>query len=148
MESLRSDVLQRGVRDTPEAQAIRGFSAAPGLSASAPPGLRELGLPEGAALPPVGERVAWATRHSFLDGRGRDDRRAMSSPRTATEGCSRLRAHLALGTISMRCLHQASVARIAATTDRHLAYALHGFASKLRWHCHFMQKLEDQPAIE
>ena len=95
--------MQRGVRDIPEAPAIRGFSAAPGLSASAPPGLRELGLPAlGAALPPGGERVASATRDSFLDGRGRDDRRAMSGPRTATECCSRLRAHLALGTISMR----------------------------------------------
>jgi deoxyribodipyrimidine photo-lyase len=25
---------------------------------------------------------------------------------------------------------------------------LRGFASRLRWHCHFMQKLEDEPSIE
>jgi hypothetical protein len=29
-----------------------------------------------------------------------------------------------------------------------LAHALRGFAGRLRWHCHFMQKLEDEPSIE
>jgi deoxyribodipyrimidine photo-lyase len=48
----------------------------------------------------------------------------------------------------MRCVHQATEASIAATPDRGLAYGLRGFASRLRWHCHFMQKLEDEPAIE
>jgi deoxyribodipyrimidine photo-lyase len=32
--------------------------------------------------------------------------------------------------------------------DRAFAHALRGFAGRLRWHCHFMQKLEDEPAIE
>ncbi len=48
----------------------------------------------------------------------------------------------------MRCVHRATESCIAATTDRNLAYALRGFSSRLRWHCHFMQKLEDEPAIE
>jgi deoxyribodipyrimidine photo-lyase len=135
--------------DAPEATVVRGCSAATGLEVSALPTLRELGLPAlGAALPPGGERAAWATLDSFLGGRGRDYRRALSSPLTAAEACSRLSAHLAFGTISMRCVHQATEARIAATADRKLAYALRGFASRLRWHCHFMQKLEDEPAIE
>ncbi len=136
----------------PEAPSIAtacGVGAAAGLKSSALPGLRELGLPAlGAALPPAGERAAWATLESFLDGRGRDYRSAMSSPLSATEGCSRLSAHLAFGTISMRCVHQATEARIATTPDRNLAYALRGFASRLRWHCHFIQKLEDEPDIE
>ncbi len=34
------------------------------------------------------------------------------------------------------------------TADRAFAHALRGFAERLRWHCHFMQKLEDEPAIE
>jgi deoxyribodipyrimidine photo-lyase len=135
--------------NAPEAPGARGSIAAAGLRASALPTLRELGLPTfGAALPAGGERAAWATLDSFLDGRGRDYRRAMSSPLTAADGCSRLSAHLAFGTISMRCVHQATEARIAATPDRSLAYALRGFASRLRWHCHFMQKLEDEPEIE
>ena len=135
--------------NAPEAPPAHGFAAAPGLDTSAVPTLSELGLPTlGAPLPPGGERAAWATLDSFLDGRGRDYRHAMSSPLTAAEGCSRLSAHLAFGTVSMRCVHQATEARIAATPDRSLAYALRGFASRLRWHCHFMQKLEDEPAIE
>jgi deoxyribodipyrimidine photo-lyase len=135
--------------NAPEAAPAKGFRGATGLESCAVPTLRDLGLPAlDAALPSGGERAAWATLDSFLDGRGRDYRRAMSSPLTATDGCSRLSAHLAFGTISMRCVHQTTEARIAATTDRRLAYGLRGFASRLRWHCHFMQKLEDEPAIE
>jgi deoxyribodipyrimidine photo-lyase len=132
-----------------EAPPATGSKSAPALGPSAVPSLRDLGLPALAApLPPGGERAAWATLDSFLAGRGRDYRRAMSSPLSAAEGCSRLSAHLAFGTISMRCVHQAAEACITATPDRSLAYALRGFASRLRWHCHFMQKLEDEPAIE
>lgn len=135
--------------NAPEAPAAHGFKAAAGMEPSAVPTLRELDLPALVApLPPGGERAAWATLNGFLAGRGRDYRRAMSSPLTATEGCSRLSAHLAFGTISMRCVHQATEARIATAPDRGLAYGLRGFASRLRWHCHFMQKLEDEPAIE
>jgi len=135
--------------NAPEGAAAHDFRGATGLEGCDLPTLRDLGLPTlGAALPPGGERAAWATLDSFLDGRGRDYRRAMSSPLTAADGCSRLSAHLAFGTISMRCVHQATEARIAATADRSLAYGLRGFASRLRWHCHFMQKLEDEPAIE
>jgi deoxyribodipyrimidine photo-lyase len=32
--------------------------------------------------------------------------------------------------------------------ERAFAHALRGFAGRLRWHCHFMQKLEDEPGIE
>jgi len=131
--------------NAPEAPPARGFRASTGVQPSTLPSLptlHEFGLrPPGTPLPAGGERAAWATLDSFLGGRGRDYRRAMSSPRSATEGCSRLSAHLAFGSISMRCVHQATEARISATSDRSLAYALRGFASRLRWHCHFMQKL-------
>lgn len=139
--------LQR--MNAPEAPTVRGFAAPTGLGGSVVPALRELGLPaSGAPVTSGSERAAWAALDSFLGGRGRDYRCAMSSPLSATEGCSRLSVHLAFGTISMRCVHQATEARIASTTDRSLAYALRGFSSRLRWHCHFMQELEDEPAIE
>lgn len=105
-------------------------------------------------LPPAGEAAAQAVLRSFLHQRGGDYRRALSSPLTAELGCSRLSAHLAFGTISLRQVHQATEARIAkarAAADaeqRRWAHALRGFAGRLRWHCHFMQKLEDEPAIE
>jgi len=135
--------------DAPEAPAARGFKAAARIQMRALPSLRDLGLPTpGEPLPPAGERAAWNTLGSFLAGRGRDYRWALSSPLSAAEGCSRLSAHLAFGTVSMRSVHQATEACIATSADRNLAYALRGFASRLRWHCHFMQKLEDEPAIE
>ena len=135
--------------NAPEASAATGFRRVMGSDSFALPTLRDLGLDaSAAAVPPGGERAAWATLEDFLDGRGRDYRSALSSPLTAAQGCSRLSAHLAFGTISMRCVHQATQARIALTIDRGLAYGLRGFASRLRWHCHFMQKLEDEPALE
>ena len=133
----------------PECVVEGGFKAPAGLHASPLPTLRELGFPAlTRALPPGGERAAWALLHSFLAGRGREYRSALSSPLTAAEGCSRLSEHLAFGTISMRCVHQASEAAIRSTADAQLKHALRGFTGRLRWHCHFMQKLEDEPAIE
>ena len=138
--------------NAPQASLTGGFKTAPGLQAGAPcalPTLRELGLLQtDHALPPAGERAARSVLDSFLAGRCRDYRRALSSPITAVDGCSRLSAHLAFGTISMRHIHQATETAIQTSDDRSLAYALRGFASRLRWHCHFMQKLEDEPAIE
>ena len=75
-----------------EVPAPGGFKSATGLASNAVPTLGELGLATlSAPSPPAGERAAWSTLESFLGGRGRDYRSAMSSPITAAEGCSRLR---------------------------------------------------------
>jgi len=95
-----------------------------------------------------GERAAWRCLETFLDQRASDYRRGLSSPLSARQHCSRLSPHLAFGTISMRCVHQATEARIASNPDTWLAWNLRGFSGRLRWHCHFMQKLEDEPPIE
>ena len=126
-----------------------GFSAAVSLDQPELPTLASLRLaPHGKALQPAGEKAARRTLKSFLQVRGYDYRKALSSPLTAEDGCSRLSPHLAFGTLSMRTVHQATEVMIADTPDRALAYALRGFAGRLRWHCHFMQKLEDEPDIE
>ena len=134
-----------------------GFAGAPaGLAAAdlaALPTLASLGLrSHSRAGQPAGEAAAWATLQSFLQGRGRSYRTGLSSPLTAPQSCSRLSPHLAFGTVSMRSVHQATEAAIdtarASPDDRPLAHALRGFAGRLRWHCHFMQKLEDEPEIE
>jgi deoxyribodipyrimidine photo-lyase len=135
----------------PALAAPTGFRRMPGSTLELPalPTAASLGVPpHGKALQPGGEATAQAVLREFLDGRGRDYRRALSSPLTAEAGCSRLSPHLAFGTVSMRTVHQATEAAIARTPDRALAYALRGFAGRLRWHCHFMQKLEDEPRIE
>ncbi len=126
-----------------------GFTAAAPVDQPQLPSLSSLGFtPHGKTLQAAGEKAARRTLKSFLQERGYDYRKALSSPLTAEEGCSRLSPHLAFGTLSMRTVHQATEVAIGHTPDRTLAYALRGFAGRLRWHCHFMQKLEDEPDIE
>ena len=98
-----------------------------------------------------GRRAAIADLKSFFDERGREYRRAMSSPLTAYDACSRMSAHLALGSLSMRETYQAalrarSVKREAG--DGRYAQYIDSFISRLHWHCHFMQKFEDETAME
>ena len=116
------------------------------------PGTSALGVaPQHRPLPAAGVAGAQAELQRFLTGGARGYRRALSSPLTAERGCSRLSAYLAFGLLSMRQVHQASeqaITRAKQAGDSELAYGLRGFTSRLRWHCHFMQKLEDEPAIE
>ncbi len=135
--------------DAPPHRLAGGFRAAAGPDAQALPTLASLGLaPHGKTLQTAGERAAHDTLRSFLRERAMGYRRALSSPLTAEAGCSRLSPHLAFGTISLRTVHQAVERAIATTPERRLAHDLRGFAGRLRWHCHFMQKLESEPAIE
>ena len=135
--------------DAPLQRVSGPFQAAAGADTAPFPSLASLGLrPHGKQLQAAGERAAHATLRSFLGERAMGYRRALSSPLSAGNGCSRLSPHLAFGTISLRAVHQAVERAIAATPDRGLARDLRGFAGRLRWHCHFMQKLESEPAIE
>ncbi len=125
------------------------FEAATSLDQPDLPTPQSLGFTaHGKTLQAAGERAARLTLKSFLQERGFDYRKALSSPLSAQTGCSRLSPHLAFGTLSMRTAHQATEVAIDSTPDRAMAYALRGFAGRLRWHCHFMQKLESEPDIE
>jgi deoxyribodipyrimidine photo-lyase len=126
-----------------------GFRGASGLRLEALPDLAALGLaPHGKTLQPAGEGAAGETLRSFLDHRGHGYLKAISSPLSAEAGGSRLSPHLAFGMLSMRTAHQATEAWIARSDDAAAKRALRGFAGRLRWHCHFMQKLESQPSME
>jgi deoxyribodipyrimidine photo-lyase len=120
------------------------------------PSLSELGLqPDPCPRRQRGGRAAaLATLESFLDKRGRDYRFRMSSPVTAFDACSRLSPHLTWGTISMREVAQATVNRIRSIkhlndpASKNWRASLISFMGRLHWHCHFMQKLEDEPRLE
>lgn len=90
----------------------------------------------------------------FYAGRGRAYAFEMSSPATAARSCSRLSAHLAAGTISMReTISRANAERavLAASPREKRAIDLRSadaLIARLHWHCHFIQKLESEPAIE
>ena len=88
---------------------------------------------------------------SFLADRGRPYRKAMSSPAEGAVACSRLSPHLAFGSISMREAYGAAsraLARCQAAGDQVFVGSINSFIARLHWHCHFIQKLEDQPDIE
>jgi len=97
-----------------------------------------------------GRAAALALLDSFLAERGQPYRRAMSSPMAGERACSRLSPHLAWGTLSGREAAQATMARQRAVRGRRDGWAgsLKSFQSRLAWRDHFMQKLEDAPAIE
>ncbi|MGA0242556.1 MAG: FAD-binding domain-containing protein [Candidatus Marinamargulisbacteria bacterium] len=91
---------------------------------------------------------------SFLNHRGEHYTKAMSSPVTAFDACSRLSPHLAFGTISLRTVFQATEEKRTTIRtwprNRRGAWgrAIRSFSGRLRWHCHFIQKLEDDPSME
>lgn len=104
----------------------------------------------------VGERDAWACLHSFFEDRGRAYHKEMSSPLTAWSSCSRLSPYLAWGNISIRDVVKQTWAAIGDHKTRRAnkdntafpGTALSAFRSRLHWHCHFVQKLENEPEIE
>lgn len=102
-----------------------------------------------------GRSEAQALQDSFLAWRGQHYRVEMSSPLTAADACSRLSAHLAWGTLSIReCAHavwrrRSELLALPAEARPPGALAsLQSFEGRLHWHCHFIQKLESEPAIE
>lgn len=95
-----------------------------------------------------GRRMALQVLDSFLSRRGEFYRGSISSPLTAEDGCSRLSPYLALGCISVReLLQRLRQARAQSRSVRWNA-SLAAFESRLWWHCHFIQKLEDEPDME
>jgi deoxyribodipyrimidine photo-lyase len=101
-----------------------------------------------------GRTAALSTLASFLNERGRDYRFQMSSPVTAFDSCSRLSPHLTWGTISMREVAHATGKRLQAlrplsdASSKNWRASLASFSGRQHWHCHFMQKLEDEPRLE
>ena len=101
-----------------------------------------------------GRQAGLATLRSFLESRGRPYRAAMATPLEGENACSRLSPHLAYGTVSLREVYTAAVAKKAGLADlptaerQDWAGALKAFEARLHWHCHFIQKLESEPAIE
>jgi deoxyribodipyrimidine photo-lyase len=74
----------------------------------------------------------------------------MSSPLEGARACSRLSPHLAFGTISVREAAQAGAARAAEVKGGRDGWSgsMRSFQSRLAWRDHFIQKLEDEPALE
>jgi deoxyribodipyrimidine photo-lyase len=90
----------------------------------------------------------------FLLQRGLNYKGNISSMNTAPDFASRLSVHLAWGTLSLReVFHYTRSRKEELTSNDHpqvgkWKQSLSSFESRLYWHSHFMQKLEDEPKME
>ncbi len=120
------------------------------------PTAQELGLADDdpPLRQPGGRTHALSTLSSFLHERGETYRAAMSSPVAGETACSRLSPYLAWGTVSMREVakttwqRQRELKQIGGKEVSQWRGSLVSFTGRLHWHCHFMQKLEDEPRLE
>ena len=94
-----------------------------------------------------GERRAWHTYYSFLEGRGKDYARHISSPSLSRKSCTRLSPYIAWGNITIKQTYQ-KLETLDEQEFRGWRRALAAMASRLHWHCHFIQKFESECAME
>ena len=99
-----------------------------------------------------GEKNSQYQLNKFLNESGLQYSKNISSPLTSPDSCSRLSSFLAFGNISMRQVVQATKIRQNQLRKNKVRNgwlkSLSAFSSRLRWHCHFIQKLEMQPELE
>jgi deoxyribodipyrimidine photo-lyase len=132
-------------KGVPSRKQLRGFGAIPSLEQLHLPPTSKPDAQRG------GEGNAYHTLASFIFKRSEKYRYEMSSPVTGETACSRISPYLTYGAISMRTVYRASVIQsIQAKKDGNNTWvkSLSSFGERLIWHCHFMQKLEDEPEIE
>ena len=125
-----------------------GARAVADVASDAMPASEDLGLADPCPGRQRGARkAALRALDGFLTVRGETYTRAMSSPLSGARACSRISPHLAFGTLSVR---EAVQAGRTAPSGRGAdwARAMRSFQARLAWRDHFMQKLEDEPAIE
>lgn len=94
---------------------------------------------------PGGETNAWKYLESFLKERHVNYSSHISKPSLSRKGCSRLSPYLTYGNISMRMVYQYTLQHYNTSRNKR---ALSNFISRLHWHCHFMQKFEDECRME
>lgn len=92
-----------------------------------------------------GESMAWRYLNSFLKDRYLNYNKHISKPSLSRKGCSRMSPYLAYGNISMRLVYQYTNQHYEQATNKR---ALLNFVSRLHWHCHFIQKFEDECRME
>ena len=92
-----------------------------------------------------GEYWAWRYLDSFVKERYVNYSKHISKPNLSRKGCSRLSPYLTYGNISMRMVYQYTNQFYESSTNKR---AMLNFVSRLHWHCHFIQKFEDECRME
>ncbi len=93
---------------------------------------------------PGGEHNAWRYLDNFIKERHINYSKHISKPYQSRRSCSRLSPYLAYGNISMRMVYQYTRQHYSSSKKRDIS----NFISRLHWHCHFIQKFEDECRME
>jgi deoxyribodipyrimidine photo-lyase len=93
----------------------------------------------------AGEKNGWKYLKSFTHERGRNYARHISKPTESRRSCGRISPYLAWGNLSIKQAYQ--------HVRQHPNYefnkrAFRGMLTRLKWHCHFIQKFEMEVAYE
>jgi deoxyribodipyrimidine photo-lyase len=88
---------------------------------------------------PPGETNAWKYLNSFTDGRGSNYHLNISKPEQSRQSCGRLSPYLAWGNLSIRQAYQHI--KYHQNYDKNKR-AFSAILTRLKWHCHFIQKFE------
>lgn len=94
---------------------------------------------------PAGETNGWKYLGSFTEDRGKHYHRLISKPTESRTSCGRLSPYLAWGNLSIK--------QAVQHIKQHSNYSLHkraftGILTRLKWHCHFIQKFEVECSYE
>lgn len=113
-------------------------------------GFSQRSIPETWKIPndrmqPGGESKGRMYLRSFLEDRVKNYNRHISKPELSRKGCSRISPYLAWGCLSVREVYQLAEAK---STSGFQARNFTDFQSRLRWHCHFIQKFEMESRME
>ena len=92
-----------------------------------------------------GEEMASRYFQSFFGERVKNYNRHISKPELSRKGCSRLSPYIAWGNLSIRQVYQVSE---KLKKEKFQVRNLTNFQSRLRWHCHFIQKFEMECTME
>jgi deoxyribodipyrimidine photo-lyase len=133
---LKELAIRLGEDNQQASQAIKGKTI--------PREFMEL-MPDG--MQSGGAHLAWERLETFLQYRAAGYGKNISSPIGARHHGSRLSAHLAWGNLSMRQVFHYYLNHLKEK-EPSVQRDLNAMASRLRWHCHFIQKFESEDRIE
>ena len=94
---------------------------------------------------PAGEKFAFAYLKSFISDRGKNYSKHISKPLESRTACGRISPYLSWGNISIRQAYQ-FVYQHSKTSNYKAPY--NNFLTRLKWHCHFIQKFEVECSYE
>lgn len=91
---------------------------------------------------PAGEDYASMYLQTFISGRGQNYNRNISKPSESRISCGRISPYLSWGNISIKQVYQYiyNAGKIAKAANEKTAFV--NILTRLKWHCHFIQKFE------